>query len=115
MRSKSVSPIKLRVMAEYGSSGIWFVQRTGVFRHSMIEHSALNLPLHLSKKFDHWIKTYEQNLSEDDTFNTIQFNEEGRQLSRELYIFMKNRAEIEFVPENPDGSLSVPEHFLPEK
>ena len=96
-------------MAEYGSSGIWLVKQCGVFRHSMIEHSGLNLPKSLSAKFDRWIEKYEENLLPDFSFDTDQFNAEGRRLAKELFDFMKGKAEIEFVPENYDGGLSASE------
>ena len=115
MQERSREGHRLRVMAEYGSSGIWIVQNNGMFRHSMVEHSALNMPPKLSKKISHWIEGYEQKLLLDFAFDTDGFNAEGRQIARELFDFMNGKSEVEFVPEDASGGLGMPELVLSER
>jgi hypothetical protein len=57
--------LRLRVMAEYTSSGICVIKPIGPFRHGMIEHKALRLPAKLAQEFNAWIEWYWDNLIED--------------------------------------------------
>jgi hypothetical protein len=93
---------KLRVMAEYSSSGIWVIGGgPGPFRHGMIEHGALRLPLALAQRFDDWIEAYE---TLDDA-GTTAFNLVGLQLATELKQIVGRGVYVEFVAEACGGGL----------
>lgn len=103
---------RLRVMAEYGSSGIWQIGQIGLFRHGMVEHSSLGLPPELAQRFDEWITTYTSQLETPGHFLDIaSFNATGRALATELKRFLGPLYEIEYIPENVDGSLGVAENI----
>ncbi len=110
MASKK-KPLRLRVMAEYGSSGIWQVIEKGSFRHAMRDHSSLNLPPALSEAFSRWIARYEERLLAPGEFDAGAFNAEGRRLARELRAHLGPAGSVEFVPEMADGSLGDPEEM----
>src|SRR5437867_1069892 len=57
-RKNKSSVSGFRVMAEYGSSGIWAIGNKAPFRHGMVEHSALQLPPEICDRFVKWIQTY---------------------------------------------------------
>lgn len=106
MKHKNPS-LKIRVMAEYGSSGIWgFSEKeTGGWRHGMLEHSALKLPRELSDRFDRWILVYEDQNSEG-LLDTEAFNAEGMQLARLLKAFLGPTRHVEYQGEGNDGLLA---------
>jgi len=49
---------RLRVMAEYGSSGVWSAEPGGPFRHGMVGHARPPLPEDLAARFDAGIARY---------------------------------------------------------
>jgi hypothetical protein len=88
--------LKLLVLAEYGSSGIWQGELRAI---AMIEHEEIHLPLELSQRFNNWIEMYAARLpyphyplmDSSRKFDPIpleQFNEIGRELARDLKAFM---------------------------
>ncbi|MEO8609198.1 MAG: hypothetical protein ABI690_15010 [Chloroflexota bacterium] len=96
--------LRLRVMAEYMSSGIWVIGERGAFRHGMIEHASLKLPTNLAQAFNDWIEWYEDNLSTDEViFDIEKFNAEGLRLATELKKFLGSDVYVEFVPEGEKG------------
>ncbi len=101
--------LKIRVMAEYGSSGIWgFSEKgMGIFRHGMMEHYRLKLPRELSDRFDRWILNYEDmNLSDNtNKLDSETFNAEGRYLATELKKFLGRHRHVEYQGEDKDGKL----------
>ena len=101
------SALKIRVMAEYGSSGIWgFSEKeTGGWRHGMLEHRALKLPLELSDRFDRWILVYEDQNSKG-LLDTAAFNAEGMELARLLKAFLGPTRHVEYQGEGNDGLLA---------
>jgi hypothetical protein len=101
------SSLKIRVMAEYGSSGIWgFSEKeTGGWRHGMLEHRALKLPRELSDRFDQWILVYEDQHPKD-LLDTAAFNAEGMQLARLLKAFLGPTRYVEYQGEGNDGLLA---------
>ena len=102
---------KLRVMAEYGSSGIWVIQQVGVFRHGMIEHGDLRLPAELSQRFENWIATYEQRIEDPAPFNHETFNAEGRALAQALKQYVGSTTYVEFQSETAEGGLNPSEEI----
>lgn len=100
------SSLKIRVMAEYGSSGIWGFSEKGAggWRHGMLEHGALKLPKDLSDRFDRWILVYEDQ-NPKDLLDTEAFNAEGMQLARLLKAFLGPTRHVEYQGEGKDGSL----------
>ncbi|MBL8787804.1 MAG: hypothetical protein JNJ59_23075 [Deltaproteobacteria bacterium] len=106
---KKPKPLHLRVMAEYGSSGIWRVSPnpTGPFRHGMLEHASLDLPADLAQAFDDWIERYTlENLA--GTLDKTAFNLEGHRLATRLKAFLSSRGHtphVELQGEAEDGSL----------
>jgi hypothetical protein len=107
MSEKTNYPKCLRVMAEYTSSGIWVTEPHGVFRHGMVSHQALGLPLDLSTQFNDWIESYWGTL--DDTLNVEQFNHRGKLLARALKRHVGKTTKVLFVYEACDGESSVEE------
>lgn len=92
------SQLKLRVMADYGSSGIWADGEIGPFRHGMVEHVSLSLPPSLAAAFDTWIERYwgRKTLSQSDNDS---FNQTGRALAGQLKTFVDGSAVVSFQPE----------------
>ena len=89
---------KLRVMADYGSSGIWSDGEIGPFRHGMVEHTELLLPPALAAAFDAWIDRYwDQKEWPQSTKET--FNQEGRALAAQLKLFVGKETVVVFQPE----------------
>lgn len=108
-KKQNISP-RLRVMAEYGSSGIWVIGPIGPFRHGMIEHHALGLPLELAQQFDGWIMEYASPLENPDhPLDIASFNATGRALAGALKRFLGPTCEVEYLPEQEDGSLGAAE------
>lgn len=93
---------RLRVMAEYSSSGIWVIGGgPKPFRHGMIEHRDLRLPPDLAQRFDAWIEAYESL----DEAETTAFNLLGLQLATELKQVVGGGVYVEFVAEADGGGL----------
>ena len=105
-------PEHLRVMAEYGSSGIWVVKPFGPFRHGMIEHKGLGLPDDVAHSFCVWIEKYWRVLDAPAQFDAETFNLEGRKLARALKAFVGNDTEVVYVPINQDNTLGFEEQVL---
>jgi hypothetical protein len=83
--AESKAELRLRVMAEYMSSGIWVIGEIGPFRHGMIEHKSLRLPAKLAREFNAWIEWYLDNLIEDDAaLDKAKYTLEGKHLTQEL-------------------------------
>lgn len=103
--------MSLRVMAEYGSSGVWQNRKSkGLFRHGMVELADLGLPPVLAARFAAWITTYEEdNLA--GRLDVEKFNHEGRALARELARVFGEV--VEFQGELEGGGLGPPELIAP--
>jgi hypothetical protein len=106
--SKPQFPKCLRVMAEYGSSGIWVAEPCGPFRHGMIEYKKLGLPADLAARFAAWIEVYWA-WAEGRPLDVAAFNEEGRSLAAALKRFVGPNTQVIFEPELEDGGLGQPE------
>ncbi len=102
-------PERLRVMADYGSSGIWVVKSFGPFRHGMIKHRSLGLPDELARGFREWIDQYWKILDAHADFDSVAFNVEGRRLARALKEHVGSGTEVLFAPIGPDNGLEVEE------
>ena len=98
---------RLRVMADYDSSGVWAAGPIGPFRHGMVSHAALALPADLAARFDAWIEQYGQR--PDAGFRTAAFNADGLALARALKRHVGPATEVVFAPEADDG------HLLPDQ
>ena len=101
-KKRKVYP-RLRVMAEYASSGIWAMQFVGLFRHGMVSHGRLQLPPDLRVRFEAWIEKYWQNLKPN--FDVVAFDAEGLELARALKTELGVGVEVVFAPEDPPGGL----------
>lgn len=101
----------LRVMAEYGSSGVWKSRKVkGLFRHGMVELAELGLSPALAQRFIAWIATYENdNLA--GRLDIEHFNTEGRALALELASAMNEP--VEFQGELEGGGLGPSELIAP--
>lgn len=108
MAARRRLPKRLRVMAEYGSSGVWVAEACGPFRHGMIEHKRLSLPDGLAQRFAAWIERYWAVL-DHRPFDVESFNAEGRSLAVALKAFVGAETEVVFEPETAEGGLGVPE------
>jgi hypothetical protein len=95
--------LKLRVMAEYASSGIWIIEKLGYFRHGMIGYSSLKLSPELAIRFEQWIELYWGML--EDNLDIDEFNQVGRKLARELKTHIGQSGYVEFIPELATGGL----------
>jgi hypothetical protein len=71
-RKKQIPFTRLRVMAEYGSPGIWATEPVGPFRHGMISYDRLDMPEDLAAQFGAWIEPYCRRL--DGGFEAATFN-----------------------------------------
>lgn len=98
--------LKIRVMAEYGSSGIWGFSEGGMggWRHGMLAHYRLKLPLDISDRLDEWIRVYEDQCPKD-LLDYEAFNEEGLKLARQIKAFLGPNRHVEYQGESPDGIL----------
>lgn len=103
---------KLRVMAEYDSSGIWMIRQMGVFRHGMVDHATLRLPPELARGFEQWIAQYEDQYENPEGYDYIAFNAEGRRLAQALKRHFGEEASVEFQPETAEGSIGPSEEIL---
>lgn len=105
------SQLTLRVMADYGASGIWVDGEIGPFRHGMLELADLDLPADLAASFNAWIATYWERRQWSET-DAESFNQTGRALAVRLKAFLGSRAAVSFQPESWPTGLG-PEEFLP--
>ena len=105
------SQLKLRVMADYGTSGIWADGDIGPFRHGMVRHSDLSLPSDLSSAFDAWIDRYWARKQWGQSDNES-FNQTGRALAIQLKAFVGEATVVSFQPELWPTGLG-PEELLP--
>lgn len=96
-------------MPDYGSSGIWVNEPAGPFRHSMIAHDTLGLDKALSERFEAWIRQYWLVLDAPEQLDVQGFNEEGRELAKELKRQAGGSTEIRYVPLTDDGGLAEDE------
>lgn len=104
MKRRATRPYaRLRVMAEYGSSGIWVAEQTGLFRHGMVEHATLALPPALAARFDAWIDAYTEGL--ERPLDDVAFNAEGMSLARALKAHCGAATEVVYAGERRDGGL----------
>lgn len=89
--------MKLRVMADYESSGIWVIDLKFVpFRHRMIKHESLKLPKELSQKFTDWIRVYWKNYEDHVNFDVEKFDKQGLELAQELKSFLGKNYYVEY-------------------
>lgn len=100
------NPMKIRVMADYGSSGIWAFSDppSKGFRHGMLEHHCLKLPKALSDAFDLWIQRYEDDAPKD-RLDIDAFNAEGLRLASLLKQHLGPSRHVEYQGEGADGSV----------
>lgn len=105
---KPQNPMKIRVMADYGSSGIWAFSDppSKGFRHGMLEHHRLKLPKALSEAFDQWIQRYEDEALAG-TFDVESFNAEGWRLATLLKAHLGPNRHVEYQGEGQDGHVST--------
>jgi len=105
---KPQNPMKIRVMADYGSSGIWAFSDppSKGFRHGMLEHHRLKLPKALSDAFDLWIQRYEDEAPKD-WFDVDAFNAEGLRLAILLKQHLGPHRHVEFQGENQEGESAL--------
>jgi hypothetical protein len=103
---KPQNPMKIRVMADYGSSGIWAFSDppSKAFRHGMLEHHRLKLPKALSDAFDLWIQRYEDEAPKDG-FDVNDFNAEGLHLATLLKQHLGQNRHVEYQGEGREGSV----------
>lgn len=108
MTNHAQHPMKIRVMAEYGSSGLWAFSNPPAkgFRHGMLEHHRLKLPRALSDAFDLWIRCYEDD-GPKDSFDAASFNAEGLRLATLLKLHLGPARYVEYQGVDQDGSLLV--------
>jgi hypothetical protein len=110
LAKKQKRPFKrLRVMAEYGSSGIWVAEPVGPFRHGMVGYTRLRLSADLAARFTAWIERYWHRLN--DEFDTKAFNSEGLALAFALKRHVGPDTEVVFAPESEEGGLE-PERII---
>ncbi len=96
-KKRKVYP-RLRVMAEYASSGIWAMQSVGLFRHGMVSHGRLQLPPDLRGRFEAWIEKYWENL--EPNFDVASFNAEGLELAIALKKLLGIKVLVVYAPQD---------------
>ncbi len=101
---KPPNPMKIRIMADYGSSGIWAFSDPPAqgFRHGMLEHQRLKLPKALSHAFDLWIQRYEDEAPKD-LLDIDAFNVEGLRLATLLKQYLGPQRHVEYQGEHEEG------------
>jgi hypothetical protein len=99
-KTKHVPRSGYRVMAEYGSSGIWKIGSVGPFRHAMMDYSTIKLSNELSERFTKWIAVYEGQAADLQKFNA-----DGLALAMELKKFLGSGEYVEFQGEGPNDEL----------
>lgn len=101
--------VKVRVMAEYGSSGLWGFSDgpAGAFRHGMLEHHRLKLPRELSDRLDRWILFYEDQSLLPQT-DVAALNAEGLQLAQQVQQHLGPTRHVEYQGEDQNGELLTP-------
>jgi hypothetical protein len=99
--------VSVRVMADYGSSGLWLTYPPGWYGSSGISCEALRLPAALSSRFAAWIETYVCQTKK--TFDPEAFNRTGRELAQALKEHLGPQSYVEFVPEpqNDDDAIEI--------
>ncbi len=98
-------PARLRVMAEYSSSGIWVIDpgEFSPFRHGMISYEQLGLPESLADEFKSWIAMYNNRLPDRKTeINLQEFDRIGKDLAKKLKAFVGPNVYVEYEPEESD-------------
>jgi hypothetical protein len=100
--------VSVRVMAEYGSSGLWLTYPAGMFGHGSIRCEALFLPPDLTAEFADWIEAYDGCL-QPKTFDLDAFNRRGRELAQALKAHFGPESYVEFVPEEADSGIGTAE------
>src|SRR5437588_9079162 len=92
--------MKLRVMADVHSSGIWEIApASSRERHIMLDYEELGLPQELADKFSEWIESYWKYFDDRKNFNFDTFNQTGKQVAKELKTFLGNDYYVEFERE----------------
>jgi hypothetical protein len=92
-------------MADTGSSGIWLVKphpiagTSLVLRHVMISFNQLDLPSHLTARFEAWIDRYERGVADFEEFNRT-----GVELARALKSFLAPEASVEYEHTRQPGT-----------
>jgi hypothetical protein len=91
-------PAKIRVEAEYGSSGIWLSEPDGL---SMLDHEEIDLPKPLSDQFDAWIEMCHQSISakldqKPPIWDSGTLDAVGRKLAKSLKRFVGHDVIVEF-------------------
>ena len=67
--------MKLRVMADVNSSGIWEIfPASSQERHIMVDYEALGLPKKLADRFNAWIESYWKYIDDEKNFDFDTFN-----------------------------------------
>ena len=65
----------------------------------MLEYEELGLPQQLIDKFAAWIESYWQYIDDRKHFDLTVFNRTGKQLAKELKLFLGNDYYVEFEAE----------------
>jgi len=93
-----VQGVKLRVMADFGSSGIWADGNVGPFRHGMVKAADMNMPGDLRESFEQWIQEFWVARDSPDTFDSDKFNDMGRRLARALKSVIGSDTVVVYTP-----------------
>ena len=106
--AEPVCPKSLEVMADYCSSGIWGGDPQGPFRHGMIKHESLGLPIDLTTRFEQWIAWHDLNVAKPG-FDRSAFDAAGRKLAKDLQTFLGRGTTVTYTPLHKDspGCLAV--------
>jgi hypothetical protein len=103
-------PLRLRVMADYGASGIWQIGPYAPFRHAMVPVDSLGLGSELAERFRAWIERYDG--IAEPAFDLMAFNAEGRDLARQLKAALGDRiASVEFSSAAAGGGVGLEEEI----
>ena len=107
-RPAEPGPLRLRVMADYGASGVWQIGSYAPFRHAMVPVDSLGLAPELVERFRGWIDRY--GAIGEPAFDLAAFNAEGRELARQLKAALGDRvASVEFSSEAAGGGVASEE------
>lgn len=98
----------VRVMADYGSSGLWvkFDAPDEMFRHGMAVPDDIGISQELADKLSLWIDKYDT--LENDEESVKKFDDEGRQLARLVKNELGKSVTVVYSPEsNPKADEPI--------
>lgn len=106
------APKRLRVMAEFGSSGIFSAVNADPENRVMVPLDDLRLPADLRARFEHWMGIYWDMANSPTSFDLGKTNDIGRQLAKALKAHVGSGTYVEYQPISITGARGRAEEIL---